>query len=260
MDLKAQNWNHFTQHWHDWHGIWTRYNPEGSVKESFQSLRSFKGNQEKTAIAQTNTYIYASGEKKVEAWKFDCLSSSLADGLFHPSRDTMRGYFLPSGHATWATTQLNPSLYFGIELFFLYEDLRHSVGIVYDDAGNLFHVANIREDANGFPSKYWSTKLNQSPKHDFVGNYQGISLNITPDLNISEPISTQFNWHREGHRYYYLPDGVSVNCPSSITIGNSFSLIANWLIHHQMHQLIAEYDEFGTFASLTLEKFLISDL
>lgn len=72
----------------------------------------------------------------------------------------MRGYFFAEGHATWATVKLKPNSYFGIELFFRYEDLRHSVGIVYDESGNLFHIANIREDCNGFHSKYWSTELN----------------------------------------------------------------------------------------------------
>ncbi len=261
MDVKERNWHYSTNHLFDWHGIWTRYTPQGNVKESFQSLRSFKSNPEKTKIAHTNTYIYANGESRQESWEFDFLSNSLSDGLFHPSRETMRGYFFASGHATWATNKLKPSSYFGIELFFRYEDLRHSVGIVYDESGNLFHTANIREDCHGLPSKYWSTELNQLPERDFSGDWQGISMTITPDLKISEPIPTLFNWHREGHKYYYLPDGVSVNCPSSISIGTPFSLIANWLINnYEMHQLIANYDELGVFSSLTLETFRIPNV
>ncbi|WP_313890030.1 MULTISPECIES: DUF3598 family protein [Nostoc] len=42
MDVKERNWNYFTKHLLNWHGIWTRYTPVGDVKESFQSLRSFK--------------------------------------------------------------------------------------------------------------------------------------------------------------------------------------------------------------------------
>ncbi|MBN3877286.1 DUF3598 family protein [Nostoc sp. JL23] len=261
MDAKERNWNYCTNHLLNWHGIWTRYTPVGDVKESFQSLRSFKSNPEKTKIVHTNTYIYTNGENKQESWEFNFLSNSLDNGLFHPSRETMRGYFFAEGHATWATVKLKPNSYFGIELFFRYEDLRHSVGIVYDESGNLFHTANIREDCNGFPSKYWSTELNQLPERNFSGNWQGISMTITPNLKISEPIVTQFNWHKEGHKYYYLPDGVSINCHSSISIGTPFSVIANWLINNsEMHQLIANYDELGVFSSLTLETFLISNV
>ncbi len=261
MDIKERNWNYFTNHLRDWHGIWTRYTPQGDVKESFESLRSFKSNPEKTQIAHTNTYIYTNGENKQESWEFNVLSNSLSDGLFHPSRETMRGYFFASGHATWATAKLKPSSYFGIELFFQHQDLRHSVGLVYDDSGNLFHTANIREDSNGLPSKYWSTELNQLLERYFSGDWQGISMTITPELKISEPIPTLFNWHREGHKYYYLPDGVSVNCPSAISIGTPFSLIANWLINnYEMHQLIANYDELGAFSSLTLETFRIPNV
>ncbi|MEH2182198.1 DUF3598 family protein [Nostoc sp.] len=177
MDVKERNWNYFTtNHLLDWHGIWTQYTPEGNVKESFQSLRSFKSNPEKTKIAHTNTYSYANsyanGENKQQSWEFDFLSNSLDNGLFHPSRETMRGYFFADGHATWATVKLKPNSYFGIELLFRYEDLRHSVGVVYDDSRNLFFTVNIREDCNGLPSKYWSTELNQLPKRDFSGNWQ----------------------------------------------------------------------------------------
>jgi len=70
MDVKERNWNHCTNHLRDWHGIWTRYTPQGNVKESFQSLRSFKMNPEKTKIAHTNTYMYTNGESKQESWEF----------------------------------------------------------------------------------------------------------------------------------------------------------------------------------------------
>lgn len=68
MDAKERNWNYCTNHLLNWHGIWTRYTPVGDVKESFQSLRSFKSNLEKTKIVHTNTYSYANGENKQESW------------------------------------------------------------------------------------------------------------------------------------------------------------------------------------------------
>lgn len=256
MDVKEQNWKHFTNHLRDWHGIWTRYTPSGNIKESFQSLRSLKGNLDKAEITHTNRYMYANGEIKQESWEFNYLSNSLADGLFHPSGETMRGFFFASGHATWATMQLKPDSYFAIELFFRYEELRHSVGIVYDDKGNLFHTANIREDSNGLPSQYWSIELNQVSERDFGSDWQGTSITITPDLKISDPVPTEFNWYREKHICYFLPDGVSVSCPSTINVGTPFTLIVNWLVNHsQMHQLLANYNELGAFASLTLELF-----
>lgn len=256
MDVKNQNWKNFTdQHLYDWHGIWTRYSPEGEVKESFRSLRHFEGNAEKTEIYQLNQYIFAEDDVKEQRWNYNQSEHSLSDGMFHPQARLMRGYFLPSGHSAWLTTQLQVGGYLAMELFFKYQHLRHSVGIIYDDQGNLFRTANIREDSTGYPSSYWSTELEQLSQRDLKGNWQGTSMIITPDLTISKPVSTQLSWGWERHKTFFLPDGVSISCPAQVTIGTPFSCAVNWLINDpEIHQLIANYDTAGSFTNLTLER------
>ena len=256
MELKDQNWRNFTaNHLRDWHGIWTRYTPHGDVKESFQSARLFKSNPELTEIHQTNRYIYDSDNIKEESWSYNQQDNSLADGMFHPSRSTMRGFFFKSGHAVWLSTQLQEGSYLGAELFFRNEDLRHSVGIVYDQQGNLFRTANIREDARGFPSQFWSKEIEQVSDRNLSSNWQGTSVTITPDLKISEPVPTQLHWGWKGHKTFYLPDGVSISCPDQVSVGTPFTLVANWLVTpSKLQQLNVKYDESGAFAALTLEQ------
>lgn len=255
MNLKDQNWKNFTDsHLYDWYGIWTRYTPQGNVKESFQSVRLFKSNPELTEIHQTNRYIYDSDNIKEESWSYNQQDNSLDDGMFHPSRSTIRGFFLKSGHAVWLSTQLQEGSYLGAELFFRNENLRHSVGIVYDELGNLFHTANIREDLRGFPSQYWSTDIEQLPERNLNGNWQGTSMTMTSDLNISTPVSTSLKWEWKGHKTFYLPDGVSISCPQKITFGTPFILVGNWLLNDaQMQQLMVKYGQSGNFSSLILQ-------
>jgi hypothetical protein len=257
MNAKDQNWKNFTdQHLYDWQGIWTRYTPTGEVKESFCSLRHFKGNSEKTEIYQLNKYIYAEDNIKEQSWHYNQLDNSLSDGMFHPQVESMRGYFFPSGHSAWVTMQVQSGSFLAMELFFRYQHLRHSVGIVYDEQGNLFRTANIREDSTGFPSSYWSTELAQLSQRNLQKNWQGSSISITPDLQISDPISTQLTWGWEGHKIFFLPDGVSISCPAKVTVGTPFTCVVNWLINEtEMHQLIATYDTAGKFQSLTLERY-----
>ena len=256
MEFKDQNWKNFTaNHLRDWHGIWTRYTPQGKVKESFQSLRSFQSNPEQTEIHQTNRYIYAEDNIKEESWDYNQRENSSPDGIFHPQADSMRSICFESGHAAWVTRQLEPDSYFGVELFFRYEELRHSVGIVYDKQGALFRTANIREDATGFPSQFWSTDIKQVSDRNLSGNWQGTSVTITPDLKISEPVPTQLHWGWEGHKTFFLPDGVSISCPERVSVGTSFTLAANWLVTpSKLQQLSVKYDESGAFAALTLEQ------
>jgi hypothetical protein len=255
MDLKEQNWKNFTaNHLRDWYGIWTRYSPQGKVTESFQSLRSFRSNLEQTEITQTNRSMYADGRRLEQSWEYNQLSNSLDDGLFHPQTQSMRGVFFESGHAAWVTTKLKTGSYFGVELFLKSSELRHSVGIVYDERGSLFRTANIREDAAGFPSQYWSTELNQLPPRNLRSNWQGTAVTITPDLKISAPVPTQLHWGWGGHETFFFPDGVSVSCPGQVSIGTSFTMAVNWLVtSSEMQQLRVKYDEEGAFSALTLE-------
>jgi len=255
MDPKEQNWKNLTaKHLRDWHGIWTRYDPQGEVTESFRGLRSISSDRAQTEIAHRNLYMYPEGNTKEESWEYNQGENSLPDGLFHPARSTRRGFFLASGHAAWVTTKLKTDSYFGAELFFRYEDLRHSVGIVYDEQGNLLRTANIREDAAGFPSQYWSTELQQLPDRNLSDNWQGTSVTITPDLNISDPVPSKLHWNWEGHHAFFLPDGVSISCPDRVIVGTPFILAANWLVTpSDMHELILKYDESGAFYSLTLD-------
>jgi hypothetical protein len=262
MDIKEQNWQNFTaNHLGDWHGTWTRYSPHGEVTESFQSLRRFLSNLKQTEIAQTNRYKYADGKTLEESWEYNQISNGLSDGLFHPQNQLMRGIFFESGHAAWVTKKLETGSYFAVELFFKYKKLRHSVGIVYDERGSLFRTANIREDAASFPSQYWSTELNQLPKRNLSGDWQGSAVTITPDLKISAPVPTQLRWSWEGHETFFLPDGVSISCPGQVSVGTPFTLVANWLVaSFEMHQLIVKYSELGAFSSLTFEQFRIQEI
>ncbi|MBW4631332.1 MAG: DUF3598 family protein [Iphinoe sp. HA4291-MV1] len=255
MDLKEQNWKNFTiNHLRDWHGIWTRYSPQGEVTESFQSLRSFRSNPPKTEIVQTNHYTYSDGRKLEKSWEFHQLSNSLSDGLFHPQNESMRGIFFESGHAAWVSTKLKTGSYFAVELFFKYEELRHSVSIIYDDCGSLFRTANIREDATGFPSQYWSNEINQLSRRDLSGHWQGTAVTITPDLKISASVATQLHWECEGNKTFFLPDGVSISYPGKVSVGTSFTMAVNWLVKtSEMQQLLVKYDESGNFSALTLE-------
>jgi len=257
MDLKEQNWNNLSKnHVRDWHGIWTRYSPQGEITESFQSLRQFRLEQQYNAIAQTNRYIYANGLTKEESWEYNQSWNSLEDGLFHPARQSMRGLFFGGGASAWVTTYLQKDSYFAIELFFRYKDLRNSVGIVYKESGRLMRTASIREDSTSVPSKYWSTEVNLLPERNLSGNWQGTSVTMTPDLKLSPALPTQLHWPIEGNTTFFYPDGISLSCPMQVSVGIPFTIVANWLVTpSELQQVSVKYDEFGAFSSVTRDFF-----
>jgi len=76
------------------------------------------------------------------------------------------------------TTKLKPARI--LELVLKSSELRHSVGIVYDERGSLFRTANIREDAAGFLVN--TGQLNSiNCRREIFSNGKNRCL-ITPDL------------------------------------------------------------------------------
>ncbi|KST68927.1 DUF3598 family protein [Mastigocoleus testarum] len=257
-DPQEQNWQNFcANHLRDWYGIWTRYSAQGEVIESFQSLRSLKLNQEQTGIDQTNRYTYADGRIEEKNWQSTKQSKNLSDGIVHPKTSLMRSLYFEQGAAAWVTNQLKLGDFFHSgELFFRYENLRHSVGAVYDESGGLLRITSIREDSLNFPSKYWSKQLELLPKRNISGKWQGISVTMTSDLKVSLPVPIKQRSFCEENETFFLPDGIFLNCPKKVNIGNHFTIIANWLItSSHLQQLILKYNLKGEFSTLTLEIF-----
>ena len=115
-------------------------------------------------------------------------------------------------------------------------------------------IVSIREDSAEFPSKYWSKEVNLLPERNFSGDWQGTSVTMTPDLKVSKPIPTQLNWPLERNKMFFFPDGISLTCPTQVTIGTPFTVAANWLVtDSQLQQLSVKYDHNGVFSGLTLE-------
>ena len=250
-----QNWHNFWRHHlRDWHGIWTRYAPDGEIIESFQSIRSFQGNSELTEIVQQNSYTYTDGSTVERRWEFSQQANSLPDGFSHPASIFMRGFCFEEGAAAWLLPQLQPGPSAIMELFLKHKDVRHSVGVLYDKSGNLLRTASIREDAAGFPSQYWSTQLQLLTERTLNGSWQGSAVTMTPNLTVSTPVPTQLQWGWDDHKTYYYPDGITLSCPDKLKMGTPFVIAINWLVNAtHLQQMVVAYDEAGALSSVTLE-------
>lgn len=257
-NLQEQNWQNFcANHLQDWHGTWTKYSAQGEVIESFQSLRSLKNNDDNTETYQLNRYTYSDGKIEEKKWQSTTESRKRNDGLIHPKHPWMRSLFFEQGAALWVTKEVQKGMIFHkSELFFRHENLRISVGTVYDENGNLQMFWNFREDSTGFSSQYWSSEINLFPEQNLKGNWEGKVITLTPNLEFSSSISTNFQWDWQENKKFFLPDGISLSCPDRILVGNPFTIIANWQVNSsELQQLIVQYDNKGSFSKATLGLF-----
>ena len=248
MELQKQNWkNFYNNHLGNWQGIWTRYTFEGEIIEVIRSLRSLRGNPENAEIIHhTNRYEYADGRTVEKSWDWEMNKSSNA----FPK---MRSLFFENGAAAWVTKQLEISSFFQVELFFRYKDLRLSIPVIYNDKSSN-RVVTFREDKRGFPSQYWSQEL-LLVQRKFADDWRGHSVTMTPDFKVSAPVPTKLNLGRDGYKSFFLPDGISVNCPPKLEIGKSFSITGNWLVTNSyLQQITTNYDNSGAFSGITYEE------
>lgn len=139
-----------------WHADWLRWNvmdDTHTVKEHFKGIRCLEATNTTTTM-QRNTYIYqdARGTVSEGPWKFSNTRCTTTDtGIAPAFRPTTRILLGPDRSCIWCSERLVPHQVAGFE-FFLGDgaNLRSSVGLLYDEAGNMRHLALVREDVRDF--------------------------------------------------------------------------------------------------------------
>jgi hypothetical protein len=240
---QLQNWNNFCQYHanSDWHGIWTRYTPNGQVIESFQCVRSFHISEDKSEINHQNHYLYADGTKETKT--------------FGPYKKPItRALFLDNSFS-WGSTKVESGSNFGFETGFRYKDRRVSVAITYGDRASLENIIVISEHLSTFASAISHTTKELS------GSWEGTAKTITPDWIVSSPVATSFNKLEnlsDDYQILHLLNGISIACPHQIETGKEFVTTIDWLVNPDLLQRgIRKYDA-SSFTSFTLEIFNIT--
>ena len=243
-----RNWHAFwNNHLGTWKGSWTRYTPEGGIKESFASTREFTANSATTEIVQNNRYRYADGRSRHKQWSYNVKDHNQRDGFAHPASIPMRGLALDNGAAAWLIPSLEPNQFTPFELFLMDGDRRHSVGVLYGKDGALLRTASIREQRGNASTDGWTDAIDQvNPWHP-IGQWQGQGRLILKDLSRLPASPTFWQWMPPGESdqsNHYLPDRIILRCPKRITPMQPFSIQVIWMLRDDAMQTItAEYDK-----------------
>ena len=243
-----RNWHAFWRH-HlgTWQGSWTRYTPDGDIKETFASTRQFTANPAKTAIVQTNRYRYADGRSIEKEWSYNIKDHNQQDGFAHPASASMRGLALDNGAAAWLIPSLTANQFTPFELFLTDGDRRHSVGVLYGKDGVLLRTASIREQRRGGSTMGWSDAILQVKPWHPNGPWKGQKIQILQDLSRVPARNTSWRWKDEeesNQSNHYLPDRIILRCPERLTAGEAFSIEVIWMLNNDVMQTItAAYDK-----------------
>ena len=258
MNLQEQNWinlfGDISPEGTAWYGIWTRYSPELEVIKSFQGIRKFSANQDKTVITHHNNYTYADGSTEEKEWQIEKEIANQPDGMIHPAFESMRSLSLSEEVKTWMCPQLKIGNRFGGELFFQHQNFRTSVVTIYGENGELVSFTQIREHLNSYPDQKPGAELK-----NISGNWVGKKESMTPDLQISqesEMTELELDPTAGKNKTFFLPDGIVINVPETVKIGEEFELVVGkMVIENKYKRMTIKYDKDGEFIQLIYEVF-----
>jgi hypothetical protein len=259
MNLQEQHWQklfgHVTTEGNPWYGEWTVYSPEQEVLKSSKGIRILQANPDKTVIDHINQFPSPDGSTQEKQWKIDKEACNQSDGLLHPADESKRALSLEGGGATaWVPKILKTEHPFSVELFLKHEDWNTSIGSIYDGSGCLEKILHLREHLGSFPNT-----PEKPPIKNLSGNWIGKKECMTPDTKISTLEETQelvLDPTQGKNETFFLPDGVVVNIPKRVNVGEEFELVAGRFVsHNEYKRLTAKYDKSGAFALLISEVF-----
>ena len=249
MSPSTTNWNLFWQH-HlgSWIGRWTRYSQTGEVQETFKSTRSFSANPDRSEINQINRQNFANGDTNTMQWNYSIHQHSLDDGFAHPASSLMRGLAFENGAAVWLVPQLQHNQYQAFELFLMQKNIRHSVGVLYGDSGQILHTASIREYRGDLLNNNWSTNIDQVNPWSIEGMWQGDKLQINSNLSRDLIQAIQWQWNKDeledNQSNHFFPDNIILRCPKKLLQDKSFSITIYWQTKNNQLQIIrSDYNQ-----------------
>ena len=217
---QLQNWDNFCRYQlGDWHGIWTKYSPEGYSIDFFKCVRSFHLSEDGSQITHQNAYTYPDGKTEIQN----------VDPYIRPSSGLSIGgqYFVVlflDNSFSWGSTTITDNALFS-ETGFTHGKKRTSLSAVYKQSGELQHMTVICEQLNSFLEALPSSGMIQPD-----GVWQGTVKQITPDLATSS--SEKIGWQPienlgSNNQIFHFP-GSSISCPLRIESNSDINLIFEW--------------------------------
>lgn len=227
---QIENWNTFLKyHAYDWHGIVTRYSPQGEIIESFKCIRSFCVSSNGKEYVQKNHYIYDA--KKSNTITFDIKHKPITKALY------IENSF------SWCSGENRNFTDLRFEIGFRHENKRATAGGVYKNMA-LEHIFIIYEYLNSF-SEDSNFYIEIDDKHD---NWAGESKEITSDLEIVNKSKVKWEPIESTDEYIFFssPEGVSITYPSSLEAKSNFVLAVDWLAEPNLKlQSSRYYDDYA---------------
>lgn len=243
IDPQAQlsNWESFCKYHAigDWHGVWTRYDSDKKIIESFKCIRSFRQNVDSTEVIHENYYTYADGKKETKTFK-------------PYQKPNVKGLFVNNSFS-WGSTKVELNSPFGFETGFKFEENGVSVAVIYDRDAKLQRLTFIVESLAKFVPESTLDFIN----HDH-SKWEGVRFTAMTELGNLPSEATLWSRIEDLSNDYFIlhhSDQVSVACPQQLRIGDKFILVVDWQVNSSLLYRGTRAFDKHSFKSFSLESF-----
>lgn len=227
-----QRWMRFVDfHAKHWKGIWTRYNPDGSIFEWFLSERILLPSEDRLKVSHTNHERRKTG---VTTKHWEHKFNTKKEDFSFPTVT----YCGSNGALLWTTPIFTGEHILNEGFFFVINSsVRCDVTTLYDTKGELFRVTNIRESEEGFPTP-WSEKVEMVSTREIPKIVHGAGFVTDCQTGEKEFESHELFWPESlpGRREFYLPDGISVSCPLKVTHEDEMLIVVDVTLSEDEYQ------------------------
>lgn len=243
-DELYQQWYRFIEeHGFTWKGILTRYEGNGKISEILDSTRKFTSAEDASSVE--HYLCFANKEDPSKVLERNFIVEKCGPGIIHPVDPKSIVMFSSHGSGLMSRALDEEDVNY-VEIYLNVDNRRMSIVIFYDpDQYTLSRMSLFREVKHTESNFPWSEDKPEICHREYP-HVKVVSTSLLSSETFEETPLDNYpvNWSSENRIIFDFPDGISINVPQSLKVGQKDDLIVSWQYNNkQVKRGIAQFHD-----------------
>lgn len=243
-DELYQQWYRFIEeHGFTWKGLLTRYKGDGEIMSLLNSTRKFTTKNEGSKIEHYLSFINQEDPLNIKERTF--IIEKCGPGIVHPVDPTSTVMFSSNGSGLMSRPLSQKDVNY-VEIYLNTDSRRISAVIFYNpDEYVLSEISLFREVKHTETNFSWSEDKPEICHREYP-HVKVVSTSLLSSETFEETPLDNYpvNWSSENRILFDFPDGISINVPQSLKVGQKDDLIVSWQYNNkQVKRGIAQFHD-----------------
>ncbi len=239
-----RQWHRFIEeHGFTWKGLLTRYEGDGEIAELLTSTRKFTAAEDASTVEHYLCFTNQEDPSKVLEKTF--VVDKCGPGLIHPVDPKSIVMFSASGSGLMSRALSQDDVNYA-EVYLNVDNRRMSIVIFYHPAEyTLSRISLFREVKHTENDFSWSEDRPEITQKNYPNLKLVNSTLLSSETFEESPLDDYpVNWSQENRIIFDFPDGISINVPERLKVGQKDDLIVSWQYNdNQVKRGIAQFND-----------------